>query len=78
MKRRLKEETALRKKLSDIQIEKEAALNQQQDLRLQIISQQDPAWIELTLMKGLGLVPEGQQKILFSNPKINDFKEPEK
>lgn len=65
MKRRLKEEASLRKKLIDIQVQKNLALDKQQDLQLQIASQQDPAWIELTLMKGLGLVPEGQKKILF-------------
>lgn len=28
-------------------------------------SQTDPAWIELVLIKKLGLVPEGQKKIVF-------------
>ncbi len=48
-----------------LQKEKEEALFQQQNLKLQINSQSDLAWIELTLMKGLGLVPEGQQKVYF-------------
>ncbi len=50
--------------------EKQEALRQQQNLQLQINSQSDLAWIELTLMKGLGLVPEGQQKVYFyeNNP----------
>jgi|694.fasta_scaffold16729_12 hypothetical protein len=39
----------------------------QDDLMLQINSQSDPAWIELTLIKGLGLVPEGTKKIFFSS-----------
>lgn len=34
-------------------------------LLMHINSQSDPAWIELTLMKGLGLVPEGQTKVYF-------------
>lgn len=34
-------------------------------LKLQIDSQSDPAWVELTLKRGLGLVPEGQSKIIF-------------
>jgi hypothetical protein len=45
--------------------EKDALLQEKDDLLLQINSQSDPAWIQLTLMKGLGLVPEGQLKIYF-------------
>lgn len=45
--------------------EKQEALRQQENLQLQINSQSDLAWVELTLMKGLGLVPEGQQKVYF-------------
>lgn len=45
--------------------EKQEVLQHQQNLQLQINSQSDLAWVELTLMKGLGLVPEGQQKIYF-------------
>ena len=44
---------------------KEAALREQQELTMQINSQSDPAWVELVLMRCLGLVPEGQKKILF-------------
>lgn len=45
--------------------EKEKALTLKENLKLQINSQSDPAWVELTLKKGLGLVPEGQTKVLF-------------
>ena len=45
--------------------QKEQALRQQEKLQLQINSQSDLAWIELTLMKGLGLVPEGEEKVYF-------------
>lgn len=48
-----------------LQKEKQAALEHQQNLQLQINSQSDVAWVELTLMKGLGLVPEGQKKVYF-------------
>ena len=51
-----------------LQIEKKEAYATQEDLLLQINSQSDPAWVELTLMKGLGLVPEEQTKALFINP----------
>ncbi|MCX6988423.1 MAG: hypothetical protein NTZ52_02820 [Chlamydiae bacterium] len=36
-----------------------------EDLTLQIHSQNDPNWIELTLKKQLGVVPEGQMKVYF-------------
>ena len=45
--------------------EKEKAVTLKENLKLQINSQSDPAWVELTLKKGLGLVPEGQIKVLF-------------
>jgi hypothetical protein len=51
--------------LSQLSIEKARLLQEKQDLLLQINSQSDPAWIQLTLMKGLGLVPEGQMKVYF-------------
>ena len=37
------------------------------DLLLKINSQSDPSWIELVLMKELGVVPEGYMKIHFTN-----------
>ncbi len=51
--------------LSQLKIEKQALLKEKEDLMLQVNSQSDPAWIQLTLMKGLGLVPEGQLKVYF-------------
>lgn len=51
--------------LQSLQREKQAVLELQESLQLQINSQSDLAWIELTLMKGLGLVPEDQQKVYF-------------
>lgn len=44
---------------------KQEALSIRGDLQLQIESQSDPLWIEQTLMRGLGLVPDGQKKIIF-------------
>jgi hypothetical protein len=52
-------------RLISLQQDKERLINQRQELELQINSQSDPAWIQLTLMKGLGLVPEGQSKVYF-------------
>lgn len=47
--------------------ERGESLELQDELRRQINSQSDHAWIELTLMKGLGLVPEGQIKVFFDD-----------
>ena len=58
--------------------EKQEVLHQQQNLQLQINSQSDLAWVELTLMKGLGLVPEGQQKIYFYPDERCQSKHPKK
>lgn len=63
--KRNREESNLRLKLAELKTQKQAALDQQADLKLQIASQEDLAWIELTLMRRLGLVPEGQRKVLF-------------
>lgn len=38
---------------------------QHQNLLEQLESQGDPAWTELTLMRKLGVVPEGQTKVVF-------------
>ncbi|MGC1879065.1 MAG: hypothetical protein WA347_06015 [Rhabdochlamydiaceae bacterium] len=54
--------------LGELNCEKTSLLQKKEDLLLQIDSQSDPAWIQLTLMKGLGLVPEGQLKVYFQSP----------
>lgn len=56
----------LKQHLNDLELEKKIALEKQEDLLLQINSQSDPGWVELLLMKGLGVVPEGQTKVYFS------------
>jgi hypothetical protein len=55
----------LRDRMRLLEIEKQLALQEREDLLLQIASQSDPAWIELVLMKGLGLVPKGYKKVYF-------------
>ena len=47
--------------------QKELAIQERDDLFLQVQSQNDPSWIEMALMKSLGLVPEGQTKVYFKN-----------
>jgi len=61
------EYSKLNDQLVKIQTEKIKAFAKQEDLLLQVNSQSDPAWVELLLMKGLGVVPEGQIKVLFKN-----------
>lgn len=55
----------LLKQYKELQIEEKKALSRRENLILQINSQSDPAWVELTLMKVLGLVPEEQIKVVF-------------
>jgi hypothetical protein len=42
------------------------AVAEQEDLELKIASQSDPAWIEMVLMRELGVVPEGWLKVHFA------------
>lgn len=60
-----KSEVQLQKKLLELKEEKARALQIEADLQLQIDSQNDHDWVELVLMRKLGLVPEGQKKFLF-------------
>ena len=62
---RKREEVRLRKKLESLTLQKEIAKERQEELKLQIASQNDPEWIEMTLKKELGLVPEGEKKVHF-------------
>lgn len=55
----------LEQHLFELQQQRESLSLLREELLGQIHSQSDPAWIELTLMKGLGVVPEGQQKVYF-------------
>ncbi len=57
----------LESRFQALEQEKSVVVEQQNELMLQVQSQSDPAWIEMTLMKGLGLVPEGQRKVYFQN-----------
>src|SRR5690242_16072460 len=42
------------------------AFQERDSLRLQIESQSDPSWIEMLLMRDLGVVPEGWLKVHFT------------
>jgi hypothetical protein len=69
MQRSQREYLKLYGKLSELTAAKEEALVKQEDLQLKVDSLSDPAWMELSLMKVLGLVPEGHVKVLFVESK---------
>jgi hypothetical protein len=52
-------------RLSEMEHAKWQALQKREDLQLRIASQNDPAWIEMILMRDLGVVPEGFLKVHF-------------
>jgi len=56
----------LSSRLDKMQKEKLASLLERESLRLQIDSQSDPSWIEMILMRDLGVVPEGWLKVHFT------------
>lgn len=47
--------------------QKNSSFSQKEDLELRYAAQSDPAWIEMVLMKELGVVPENQIKVHFKN-----------
>lgn len=55
----------LSSRLEEMKIEKLLALEKREDLNLRISSQNDPAWIEMVLIRDLGVVPEGFLKVHF-------------
>ena len=60
-----KEHDVLASQLTQLEETRTMALETNQKLRAQINSQSDIAWIELVLKRELGLIPEGQTKVLF-------------
>ncbi len=64
-KKKMESYMDLSDRLTELTKLKEEALSLAEELELEIQSQSDPKWIELTLMKGLGLVPQGTKKVLF-------------
>lgn len=47
--------------------QKKQALSKKESMTREINSQSDHDWVELTLMKGLGMVPEKQTKVFLSD-----------
>lgn len=56
-------------RLEAMEKDKWLAVQKWEELGLRIASQQDPAWIEMILMRDLGVVPEGFLKVHFINPR---------
>jgi len=52
-------------RLEKMELDKLLALQKREDLELRIASQNDPAWIEMVLIRDLGVVPEGFLKVHF-------------
>ncbi|MFN0065474.1 MAG: hypothetical protein ACKVOH_04475 [Chlamydiales bacterium] len=63
--RRNREERRLRSKLEELIAQKEIETTKLEELELKLASREDKAWIEMVLLRKLGLVPEGQTKIHF-------------
>lgn len=61
------EYTRLLAKLNELEKAKIAAEGLRLELYRKVNSESDLAWIELTLINGLGLVPEGQTKAFFQH-----------
>ena len=53
-------------RLEEMEKEKAHAIQEKEDLQLRIASQSDPSWIEMILMRDLGVVPEGFLKVHFT------------
>lgn len=63
---KLKEVGHLKSRLVTMENEKSSALMARVDLKERLGSQNDPAWIEMVLMRDLGVVPEGFLKVHFN------------
>ena len=53
-------------RLHEMEVTKMIAMQEREDLQLRLQSQNDPAWIEMILMRDLGVVPEGWVKVRFT------------
>lgn len=52
-------------RLNEIEREMVLALEEKETLALSLASQSDPAWMELVLLRQMGVVPEGFLKVHF-------------
>lgn len=68
-KRLEKEMGELKNEIDEISSQIHQAKILQEKLKIEVASQNDPAWVERTLIKCLGLVPEGYTKVYFEEEK---------
>jgi hypothetical protein len=66
MKEKREEIANMDKRWKIMEKEKELALIAKEDLLMRLHSQSDPNWVEMVLMKELGVVPEGKMKVHFT------------
>ena len=66
------EYSLLSNKLNSLQEQKELLLDKQELLQREIASQDDPAWIELTLIRALGMVAEEQTMVYFTPKQLRE------
>jgi len=59
--------SSLHFRLSEMEKECMLASLEKEEMALQIASQNDPAWIELILLRQVGVVPEGFLKVHFKS-----------
>lgn len=59
------ERTHIEGVLSHLNERRGEAEAEQRDLEMRLQSQDDPEWIKMVLMKGLGVIPEGNIKVHF-------------
>lgn len=51
--------------LAHLEAKRESSLRELSNLKLRLNSLDDPEWVQMILMRELGVVPEGQVKIVF-------------
>lgn len=54
-------------RLQEMEKRKALVCQERDELQLRLQSQSDPAWIEMVLMRDLGVVPEGWIKVRFTH-----------
>lgn len=52
-------------RFSEMEKEKRLVLQEKEELAQRIASQDDPAWVELVLLREMGMVPDGFLKVHF-------------
>ena len=70
-----REMNQLKEQIGQAKLDTQKLLHIQEGLKKEIQSQNDPAWVELVLIRCLGLVPEGGIKVYFPDTQKQDSRE---